>query len=80
MRVLLSTLFTVKKSQARPRRGAARCGNKKISANVENQVTMNILVKTHDTFAFINRSDRACDATRAAFELTSQLYARICVA
>lgn len=61
MRVLLSTLFTVKKSQARPRCSAARCGNKKISANVENQVTLDILVKTHDTFAFINRSDRACD-------------------
>lgn len=79
MRVLLSPLFTVKKSQAG--RSAARCRNKKISANVENQVTLDILVKSHDASAFINRSDRACgDEARAALKLASRLYARICVA
>lgn len=71
MRVLLSPLFTVKKSQAhihihihRPKRGAARCRNKKISARTWKIRLHWIFSSKATSAAFINRSDRACGDAR----------------
>lgn len=53
-----TAIYTVKKRQARGA-NAMRRGKKKISANIENQVTLDILVKSAVQFAFLNCSNRA---------------------
>lgn len=70
MRVFLSLLFTVKKRQAGPKQRDVKINKKISSANMENQVILDILVKFAKSI-FINCSVYAETQLKRSHEYTT---------